>query len=381
VLLDRKLPFKIYQREILIIKKTLYIVGTNGLPVRYGGWDKLLDNLTLTLSSDYKIVVYTSSYEALPNLTEYNGAEIKLIPLQANGMQSIFYDFFSMLHAVFCKADHILVLGVSGGLFFPFFKMFKSQVILNPDGAEWKRTKFGNFAKKFLHLCEMVSVRYADKVISDNKIIAKDLLAQYGVNSKVIEYGADHVLALPLKQDTKMIYGITHRNYAIKVCRIVPENNIEMILRAFAKVDYKLLLIGNWNNSQFGIKTREKFTKYKNLSLLDPIYDQEKIDELRGNCRLYVHGHSVGGTNPSLVEAMYLGLPSLIFDVNYNRETTNDCAQYFSNENELCGALAEMWSDDSLLADCGKRLKAVAVERYRWSTIVDKYRQVLEDTE
>jgi glycosyltransferase involved in cell wall biosynthesis len=360
-------------------KKSLYIVGTNGLPVRYGGWDKLLDNLTLSLSPDYKIVVYTSSYEALPNLTEYNGAQIKLIPLQANGLQSIFYDFISMLHAVFCKADYILVLGISGGIFFPFFKMFKSKVILNPDGAEWKRTKFGKLAKKFLHLSEMVSVKYADKIISDNKNIAKDLLAQYGVKSHVIEYGADHVLASPLKLDTKTVYGITQGNYAIKVCRIVPENNIEMILKVFAENEYKLLLIGNWNNSQFGVKTREKFTKYKHLSLLDPIYDQEKIDELRSNCRLYVHGHSVGGTNPSLVEAMYLGLPSLVFDVNYNRETTNDCAQYFSTENELCGALAKIWTDDTLLAFCGKRLKVVAEERYRWSAIVEKYRQVLED--
>ena len=359
-------------------RKSLYIVGTNGLPVRYGGWDKLLDNLTLTLSSDYKIVVYTSSYEALPNLTEYNGAEIKLIPLQANGVQSIFYDFFSMLHAVFCKADFILVLGVSGGIFFPFFKIFKSRVILNPDGAEWKRTKFGKLTKTFLKLSEMVSVRFADKVISDNKIIAKDLLDQYGVNSTVIEYGADHVLALPLKSGTKTAYGIKQGSYAIKVCRIVPENNIEMILKAFAKNQYKFLLIGNWNNSQFGIKIREKFNKYKNLSLLDPIYDQEKIDELRSNCKLYVHGHSVGGTNPSLVEAMYLGLPSIVFDVNYNRETTKDCAQYFSTENEIIDTLAKIWDDDALLADCGGKLKVLAENKYRWSVIVEKYRQVIE---
>ena len=106
------------------IKKSIYIVGTNGLPVRYGGWDMLLHHLTLSLSEDYEIYVYTSKFEALEGIKVHNGATIKLVPLKANGLQSIFYDFFTMLDASIRGADYILVLGVSGGIFFPLFRFF-----------------------------------------------------------------------------------------------------------------------------------------------------------------------------------------------------------------------------------------------------------------
>ncbi|MDA9027168.1 DUF1972 domain-containing protein [Gammaproteobacteria bacterium] len=359
-------------------RKTIYIVGTNGLPVRYGGWDMLLHHLTLGLSEDYKIYVYTSSFEAKKNVTTHNGAIIKLVPLKANGLQSIFYDFFTMLDASIRGADYILVLGVSGGIFFPFFKAFKSIIILNPDGAEWKRSKFTGWIKGFLKFSERLGVKYSDRVISDSKVISSDLAIDYGVDSSVIEYGSDHATATELREITASLYGIQKRSYAFKVCRIVPENNIVMILEAFAKSNHKLVIIGNWDNSQFGIEVRNRFRHYENFSLLDPIYDQLALDELRSNCRLYVHGHSVGGTNPSLVEAMYLALPCLVFDVSYNRETTEEAARYFASESDILSALDELWSRDDYLDSMGKKLNGIAKRRYSWSDIVKKYRYVIE---
>ena len=359
-------------------KKTIYIVGTNGLPVRYGGWDMLLHNLTLTLSKEYNIIVYTSSFEALKGIHSHNGASIKLIPLKANGFQSIIYDFVSMLHASFNRADYILVLGVSGGIFFPIFRLFKSKIILNPDGAEWKRTKFNRFVKMFLKLSEKIAVKFSDKVITDNKIMSKDILHSYDVHSSVIEYGGDHVRKIPLTEVTASSYKIKSNNYAFKVCRIVPENNIEMILEAFSKTQFKLLLIGNWNNSQFGIDIRQKYNNNNNLLLLDPIYDQEKLDELRSNCRIYVHGHSVGGTNPSLVEAMHLALPCLIYGVNYNIETTESSAEYFLSEKDILSGLSKLWNNEEYINSMGNSLLQIAEKRYLWSSIILKYKNVIE---
>ena len=359
-------------------KKTIYIVGTNGLPVRYGGWDMLLHNLTLTLSKEYNIIVYTSSFEALKGIHSHNGASIKLIPLKANGFQSIIYDFVSMLHASFNRADYILVLGVSGGIFFPIFRLFKSKIILNPDGAEWKRTKFNRFVKMFLKLSEKIAVKFSDKVITDNKIMSKDILHSYDVHSSVIEYSGDHVRKIPLTEVTASSYKIKSNNYAFKVCRIVPENNIEMILEAFSKTQFKLLLIGNWNNSQFGIDIRQKYNNNNNLLLLDPIYDQEKLDELRSNCRIYVHGHSVGGTNPSLVEAMHLALPCLIYGVNYNIETTESSAEYFLSEKDILSGLSKLWNNEEYINSMGNSLLQIAEKRYLWSSIILKYKNVIE---
>ena len=359
-------------------KKTIYIVGTNGLPVRYGGWDMLLHHFTLALSEDYDIYVYTSSFEALKGIKKHNGAFVRLVPLKANGLQSIIYDFVTMLDASIRGADHILVLGVSGGIFFPVFKIFRSSVILNPDGAEWKRSKFRGFIKIFLKGSEQIGITFADKVITDSAVICEDVLNDYGIRSAVIEYGGDHSFSTVLGKETAARYSITQNTYAFKVCRIVPENNIRMILDAFSKTDYRLLLIGNWSNSKFGIDIRAEYSRYNNLSLLDPIYDQKALDELRSNCKLYIHGHSVGGTNPSLVEAMNLGLPCLVYDVNYNRETTEDSAEYFSTESELSEALYLLWDDKGRLDSIGNGLQMVAKRRYRWKDIIAKYRAVIE---
>tara|TARA_B110000305_G_C19256802_1_gene547471 strand:- start:341 stop:973 length:633 start_codon:yes stop_codon:yes gene_type:complete len=208
--------------------------------------------------------------------------------------------------------------------------------------------------------------------------MSKDILHSYDVHSSVIEYGGDHVRKIPLTEVTASSYKIKSNNYAFKVCRIVPENNIEMILEAFSKTQFKLLLIGNWNNSQFGIDIRQKYNNNNNLLLLDPIYDQEKLDELRSNCRIYVHGHSVGGTNPSLVEAMHLALPCLIYGVNYNIETTESSAEYFLSEKDILSGLSKLWNNEEYINSMGNSLLQIAEKRYLWSSIILKYKNVIE---
>jgi len=361
-------------------KKSLYIVGTNGLGVNYGGWDNLLSKITVGLSDKYDIYVYTSKFEAQPGVVEVNGARIKLIPLKANGFQSVLYDFAGMVNAVFNRADLVLVLGVSGGIFFPIFKVFKSKVILNPDGAEWKRSKWNALIKKFLRVSEKLGILYSDAIICDSKVISSDVKTTYDRDSHVIEYGGDHVSNIALQKDTAEKYGIKSNDYAFKVCRIVPENNIDLILEAFSEIDNKLLLVGNWNNSTYGTTLRAKYAGYNNLLLLDPIYDQEVLDELRGNCRLYVHGHSVGGTNPSLVEAMHLGLGCAVFDVNYNRETTENSALYFADKQELLDIIAGVWSGRTDIDSVAACMKRIAMRRYLWDSVVDAYDSVFEES-
>lgn len=358
-------------------KQSLYIVGTNGLPVRYGGWDMLLHHLTLSLAPEYDIYVYTSTYDSVIDVKVHNGATIKLVPLRANGIQSIPYDFLTTLDACLRGADKILVLGVSGGLFFPLFKFFRSSIILNPDGAEWKRSKFNAISKSFLKLSEKLGVKYADRVISDSAVIRAELRSYYGVESDIIEYGGDHVDTLPLSHSTRDLYDLECNQYAFKVCRIVPENNIEMILRAFALSGLTLVLIGNWKNSEFGVATRNKFASFSNLRLLDPIYEQRELDELRGNCRVYIHGHSVGGTNPSLVEAMHLALPCLVYDVSYNRETTEGRAVFFDSEEAIISSVEKLWENDTALRALGSSLREVAAAKYCWEDIIKKYRDVI----
>lgn len=354
-------------------KKTVAIIGTNGLPGRYGGWDQLLNHLTGNLKEKYKFYVYTSSHDAVKGVDTFNDAELPIVPLKANGVQSIPYDIISMIHAIIFRRDVLLILGTSGCVFLPVLKFFKIKTILNPDGAEWKRGKWSSFAKWFLSLSERVGIKYSDLVVADNKVIQDYIYSTYKITSELIEYGGDNAVRVQMRQETEIKYGVKARQYAFKVCRIVPENNIDLILAAFSESSFKLILIGNWNFSSYGKDIRSRYNKYLNLLLLDPIYDQKTLDELRSNCSLYVHGHSVGGTNPSLVEAMSLGLCCVVFDVNYNRETTENSAIYFSDKHDLKNILRDFERNEINLVEIESSMLRIAQARYRWDIITEKY--------
>ncbi|MEM7040473.1 MAG: glycosyltransferase, partial [Bacteroidota bacterium] len=165
--------------------------------------------------------------------------------------------------------------------------------------------------------------------------------------------------------------------YVFSVCRIEPENNIHMLLEAFSGLpDRQLVIVGNWNASKYGRDLREQFGTCHNIRLLDPIYEPERLNLLRSNCFAYVHGHSAGGTNPSLVEAMYLGLPVLAYDVSFNRATTDNQAFFFQNAAELATLLKDLRLND--YHTCAKAMGRIADERYTWRRVAEMYKNRID---
>jgi len=359
-------------------KKTIAIIGTNGLPGRYGGWDQLMNNITTKLRDKYQFIVYTSSFNAVEGVREVNGAKLVIIKLKANGWQSVPYDGISLLHAAF-KFDVLLVLGTSGCIILPLIRLFGKKIILNPDGAEWKRGKWSWIVQRFLKLSERVGIKFSHFIVADNKVFQDHISTEYNKDSYLIEYGGDNAISVDLSDKTKQKYGISRGSYAFKVCRIEPENHIHLILDAFSGCKSKILLIGNWNFSDYGRKLRERYSTYENMLLLDPIYEQATLDELRSNCGVYVHGHSVGGTNPSLVEAMTLGLCCLVYDVNYNRETTENKAIYFKDKEELQKLINDFEHGTLHTQQIGVKMAEIAKRRYTWDSIVNKYDDLFRD--
>lgn len=354
--------------------RKLAIIGTVGLPAKYGGFETLAQQLVLHLGGQFEMTVYCSgkTYHKENRPHHWQGARLRYLPLKANGVQSIVYDFLSMLHAIiFC--DVLLILGVSGCLFLPLIKMFsKKRVIVNVDGLEWRRPKWSGWVRKFLQWSEWMATRYADEIVCDNAAIQKYVLDRYGRYSRLITYGADHVSPVSLTQEQGERYAFLHSPYAFKVCRIEPENMLDTVLEAFAQTPtLPLVLVGNWDHSTYGTQLRDKYSTYHHLHLLDPIYEPENLNLLRSNCTLYVHGHSAGGTNPSLVEAMYLGLPILAYDVIYNRITTEHCAAFFSDAAQL-RAIVEEISPDRLAA-IGQNMQQIAYRAYNWKLISELY--------
>lgn len=356
------------------------IIGTVGLPAKYGGFETLADHLVSNLSEKYDFTVYCSQkkYKKEERLASYKGAKLQYIPLEANGVQSIPYDTISILHAIF-KNDILLILGVAGAWILPFVKLFTNKkIIISIDGIEWKRDKWSLLAKLYLWWAEKIAVKYSHIDISDNESIQDYTAVRYETLSRVIEYGADHTMKVVPNEEDIQKYPFLSDNYAVKVCRIEPENNVHIVLEAFKqKSDMNLVLVGNWNNSEYGKRLKEEYGSVNNIHLYDPIYNQREIDLIRGNAGLYIHGHSAGGTNPSLVEAMYLELPVIAFEVSYNITTTEGKAIYFSSVADLIKQLE--WINDERLTELADKMTAIARRRYTWNNIAKKYELLIKE--
>lgn len=211
-------------------------------------------------------------------------------------------------------------------------------------------------------------------MIGDNQGITDYVKRTYGREAVLIPYGGDH--AKPV-EDAALFdaYPLAREPYAVSVCRIEPENNIHMILEAFAaRADLPLVVVGNWDASRYGRALKESYTSSPRMRLLDPVYDLRRVNWLRCHASLYIHGHSAGGTNPSLVEAMCLGLPVLAFDCVYNRATTENRCLYWKNAAELSALLSEQ---ESLFPQIARDMHETGMRLYRWEHIAEQYNALL----
>lgn len=351
--------------------KQVAIIGIQGVPARYGGFESLVENIIgENCSPDIQYTVFCSAKDMPERMATYKGCRLKYIPLHANGIQSIPYDIIAMTRT-FCGYDTILVLGTSGCIFLPALKLLsRKKIIVNIDGLEHRRDKWGKMTRRFLRLSEATACKFADTIIADNKGIQDYVRDTYHKEAELIAYGGNHVLqdiSQEKQTDTLELYGLTKGGYAISICRIEPENNCHIILEAFSKIDKHLVFIGNWQHSSYAKRLKEEYGNRHNICLLESIYDIETLYTLRSNAGIYIHGHSAGGTNPSLVEAMFFDCPILCYDVIYNRATTNNLAYYFSNSSDLINMVTRCTTLRNPL------LTKFAKENYTWKHIATQY--------
>lgn len=356
-----------------MIKKRVAIIGIRGVPANYGGFETLVENMIgSNASDDIEYTIFCSARAYPKRRKTYKGAKLRYIGLNANGIQSIAYDILAMVRTS-RKYDAALILGTSGCIFLPIFRLyFHNKIIVNIDGLEHRRGKWGRAAKWFLRTSEKIAVKNADVIIADNKGIRDYVSKTYHHNAALIAYGGDHVERIVSDDVQKNIlqrYGVENSQYAISICRIEPENNIQMILEAFAQTSMKLVFIGNWERNSYGKELKEEYSKYKNIIISNSEYCLDTLYTLRSHATMYIHGHSAGGTNPSLVEAMFFGRPILAFDVVYNRATTDNKAYYFRKCDELRALICQEHLN-------GSAMKGIAHLRYTWKNIASQYEEL-----
>lgn len=350
------------------------IVGTVGVPANYGGFETLVEQLVRhNKSDDLQYAVYCSKKSYNDKRWVYHGAKTEYIGLDANGIQSIPYDIISLVKAS-RNSDVILILGVSGCAFLPVFRIFsKKKLVINIDGLEHRRDKWNKWARRFLKFSEKQAVKYSNIIITDNKGITDYVMEEYGKPSELIAYGGDHVLTHIDESMSKKVlkdYSLEKDGYALAICRIEPENNVHTILEAFERAQKSLVFIGNWQKSEYGRNLADQYRASKYIKITPAVYDLNILNVIRSNCSIYIHGHSAGGTNPSLVEAMFFEKPIFAFDCIYNRESTENKSTYFSSSEQLTKILNDEGLDLKANANA---MKEIAERRYKWETIVCQY--------
>ncbi|PWL25285.1 MAG: glycosyl transferase [Altererythrobacter sp. XM-24bin4] len=351
------------------------IIGSVGIPARYGGFETLVENLVQSKTAEgLPITVYCSSKAYHVKRKCYKGVRLKYINFHANGLASIIYDTLSIVDAIMCQHRRLLILGVSGAPVLPLVRLFcKTQIIVNLDGVEWKRQKWSFLAKLYLRIAEWFAVKFSHVVIADNRAIADYLSESFGCDAKVIPYGGDHAIeAVPDPEAAAHL----PEGYALGLCRIEPENNIGMILEAFDRISMPLVFIGNWDKSAYGQSLKAKYANHPTITIHGPIYDPRGLRAVRDRAQLYLHGHSAGGTNPALVEMMHFGIPIAAYDCSFNRHTTENKALYFKTADELRTLVSLLALESS--ASGAREMVEIAQRRYTWDVIGKAYFALLE---
>ena len=329
-------------------------IGSVGVPNTYGGFEAFLEVCAPEFANrgwDVGVTCDRSKY--IDRSRQWGKVNRVFLPVPANGGLSPIHDIVAFL-AIMFSYKNIVVLGVSAGLLFPVLRCIceisGKRLILNVDGVEHRRGKFNSLKRGFLWLSSYLAILSSNRVVVDNAALLSFLPKRSLPKATVIPYPGDHVKRVKKNLPTE-------RLYVLSICRIEPENNVHMALRAFSAQPLgHYIFVGNWNASKYARKLMQDYAACDRVSLLDPIYDAQQIAELRENCSGYIHGHSVGGTNPSLVEMLFYDAPIAAFDCTFNRETAGDGCQYFLTEEDL-----SFWITGTLIQrntnrqDLGKR--------------------------
>lgn len=310
--------------------KKIGIIGTRGIPNQYGGFEQFAQFFSEYLvQKGYEVVVYCSSNHTYQEKT-WKGVSLVHIkdPEKQIGTAGQFiYDLRSILHARKQDFDAIFQLGYTSSSIWGFLFPKKAKLITNMDGLEWKRSKYSPLVQHFLRKAEKWAVKQSDELIADSIGIQHYLKEKYAVSSTFIPYGSE----LITNKDSSIIqaYNLTEGNYHLVIARFEPENNIEIIINGFHDdTEKKLVIIGNYS-TKYGKYLYENY--HEKVLFLGAIYDFDVLNQLRLHCDLYFHGHSVGGTNPSLLEAMACSCFIIAHNNPFNKGVLGDDALYFDS--------------------------------------------------
>lgn len=361
--------------------KRIAILGIRGLPAAHGGFETFVEYLVpLLVEKGWKVTVYCQQIGNGPMYnTEYKGVELVHIPVEKNTPWStIIYDCMATKHA--CQSQSLLLtLGYNTGFLAIYCRVKKVYNVINMDGIEWKRGKWSLPIRVWFYLNERIACLMGNHLIADHPEIKKHLQTRVSADKiTMIPYGAEKIE--PTNPEIITEYGLQKNNYAVVIARLEPENSILEIVQAFSQKvrDYHLVVLGNLFPQQNDYHAKIKLAANERIKFLGAIYDPEIVQSLRYYSRVYIHGHTVGGTNPSLVEALGAGCCILAHKNNFNRWVTQEQMLYFDNIKDCGDKLDLLFSDNELNNKLKSYSRKVFHEKFEWLPILNQYENLLE---
>lgn len=378
----------------------VFIVGSKGIPGNYGGYETFVDKLTEYHKDNKELKYHVACKANNINEFEYNNAHCFNVNVPNIGpVQAIYYDVAALKYC--CKyiekykIPHpiVYILACRIGPFAYHFqkKIHKlgGKLFVNPDGHEWMRAKWSAPVRKYWKISEKLMVKYSDLLICDSKNIEKyinETYEQYHPQTTYIAYGAETRRSILADDDPKLLNwykekGLSSKSYYLVVGRFVPENNYEIMIKEFMLSNTKrdFALITNVSDRFLNqLKQKTGFDKDKRIKFVGTVYDQELLMKIREEAYGYFHGHEVGGTNPSLLEALSSTDLNLLLDVGFNREVAEDGALYWKKSK---GNLATLIDESDILRQekittCSELAKKRIKDTYSWKCISDQYHKI-----
>ncbi|NHA02937.1 glycosyltransferase family 1 protein [Mucilaginibacter sp. HC2] len=363
------------------MKLRITILGTRGIPNYYGGFEHISEYVSAGLvKRGHSVTVYNSHNHPYTQ-DSWNGVEIKHCydPEYLIGTAGQFiYDMNCLLDARKNNFDVVLIMGYTSSSVWGRLYPKNSTIITNMDGMEWKRSKYSKPVQQFLKYAEKLAVKYSHYYVADSRVIKSYLADKYNISSEYIPYGAD--VYSDQEREQYDFNEAMKEDYFLLMARMEPENNIETILDGFnrSNSNRKFKVLGDTGN-RFGKYITNKFNNDERIEFKGAIFDTPKVRSLQNNSYLYFHGHSVGGTNPSLLEAMASEALIAAHNNPFNKSVLNTDAFYFSNAGEVQELVETVQRKDPEKSMVMNNLHKIQ-DQFNWERVIDQYEEFIVES-
>ena len=356
------------------------MVGTRGVPAHYGGFETAVEEIGRRLvDRGHEVTVYCRGADK--SLKTYLGMRLVHLPAPSSKqLETLVHSALSTAHLVGSRRhDAAIMFNAANAPFVPLLRARGIPTAIHVDGLEWQRAKWAGAGRRYYRAVESLSVRWADALIADAPGIADYYTREFGVETELLAYGAP--IQVDVKSDRLEELRLVPSGYHVVVARFEPENHVLEIVQGYRASQAELPLVVVGSAPYADSYTREIRAAAGNdprIRLLGGIWDQAQLDQLYGNALTYLHGHSVGGTNPSLLRAMGAGTAVLAWDVVFNRTVLGDTdATYFSTAAQVTQAIEEAELEPAAMTAAGAHSRMRAAQNFRWDDVASGYEQLL----